>query len=305
MASISETETAAPPALRPLSATAVAIMLLLCFSWGFNQVAVKLALPDFPPLTQAAIRSLGALIVVLIGVRIRGLQIFKRDGTLFVGIALGLLFALEFVMINTGLTLTTATRAIVFLYIAPFFVALGATTFLGERLSARQWLGMALSFLGVIAAIGFPQPDVTASVILGDLLLIGGAIFWAGTTLLFKATRLSNAPAEKAMVYQLSVSAPVLGLLALLTGESMTHVPGEVALASLIYQTVWVVGCTFLIWYVLMKSYPASKLSAFTFITPLFGVAAGHFVLHEPLSLGFAVAIVLVIAGLMLVNQRG
>jgi drug/metabolite transporter (DMT)-like permease len=298
------TDTIAPPAVRPLSAAAVAVMLLLCVSWGFNQVTVKLALPDIPPLTQAAIRSVGALIVVLIGVRLRGLDIFKRDGTLIPGIGLGILFALEFVMINIGLTLTTATRAIIFLYTAPFFVALGATTFLGEDLSVRQWIGMALSFSGVIAAIGLPQADVDSSVMLGDIMLIGGASFWAATTLLFKATRLAKAPAEKAMVYQLAVSAPLLALFALLTGETMTHMPGAVALTAFTYQTVWVVGCTFLIWYVLMKSYPASALSAFTFITPLFGVAAGHFVLHEPLSPGFAVAIVLVVAGLVLVNRR-
>src|SRR5437588_11852711 len=103
----------APPAHRPLSAAAVAIMLLLCLSWGFNQVSVKLALPDFPPLLQAAIRSVGALVVVLIGARIRGLDVFKRDGTLGAGIATGVLFALEFVFINIGLTFTTATRAIV------------------------------------------------------------------------------------------------------------------------------------------------------------------------------------------------
>ena len=280
-------------------------MLLLCVSWGFNQVAVKLALTDIPPLTQAALRSLGALIVVLIGVRLRGVPIFRRDGTLVAGIVLGVLFALEFVMINTGLTLTTATRAVVFLYTAPFFVALGATTLLGERLSLRQWTGMALSFAGVVAAIGIPQADVDARVLLGDLLLIGGAMFWGGTTLVFKATRLSKAPAEKAMAYQLAVSAPLLGLFALLAGEKMTRLPGAVALASFAYQTIWVVGCTFLIWYVLMKRYPASKLSAFTVVTPLFGVAAGSIVLHEPISAGFAVAIVFVVAGLVLVNQRG
>src|SRR5438552_3961695 len=136
------TDSLSTPAQRPLSATAVAIMLLLCLSWGFNQVSVKLALPDFPPLLQAAIRSVGALAVVLIGVRIRGLAIFKRDGTLGAGIVLGVFFALEFVFINIGLTFTTATRAIIFLYTTPFFIALGATALLGERLAPVQWAGM-------------------------------------------------------------------------------------------------------------------------------------------------------------------
>src|SRR5438045_775275 len=177
MASI--TDSIAPQAQRPLSAAAVAIMLLLCLSWGFNQVSVKLALPDFPPLLQAAIRSVGALVVVLIGVRIRGLDVFRRDGTLAAGIVLGVFFALEFVMINIGLTFTTATRAIIFLYTTPIFIALGATALLGERLAPMQWVGMALSFAGVIAAIGIPQVDVDGRVMIGDVMLIGGAPAWA------------------------------------------------------------------------------------------------------------------------------
>ncbi len=40
---------------RPLSPGAVALMLMLCLSWGFNQIAVKLALPDIPPMLQASI----------------------------------------------------------------------------------------------------------------------------------------------------------------------------------------------------------------------------------------------------------
>jgi drug/metabolite transporter (DMT)-like permease len=292
------------PATRALSPAAVAIVLLLCVSWGLNQVSVKLALPDFPPLLQAAIRSAGALVVVLIGVRLRGLDVFRRDGTLGAGLVTGTLFALEFVFINIGLTFTTASRAAIFLYTTPFFVALGSVALLGERLGPMQWAGMALSFSGVVAAIGIPQADVDSRVMLGDVMLIGGALAWAGTTLVFKATRLVKAPAEKAMIYQLAISAPLLFLFGWLAGERMTHWPGAVPLAAFAYQTVWVVGCTFLIWLVLMKSYPASKLSAFTFITPLFGVAAGHFVLNEPMSAGFAVAVVLVMAGLLLVNRR-
>jgi drug/metabolite transporter (DMT)-like permease len=300
----SVTEAASPPASRPLGVSAVLLMTMLCLSWGFNQVAVKLALPDIPPMTQAALRSFGALFVILAGARFRGVDIYRRDGTLKVGVGLGALFALEFVAIYTGLVWTTATRAVVFLYTAPFFVALGARTFLGERLSGLQWAGLALSFLGIVVAVGVPQPDVDARVLFGDCLIITGAAFWAATTLLFKASALAKAPAEKAMAYQLAVSAPILAVFAVLFGERFTGMPGTVALASLAYQTIWVVGITFLIWYALMKTYSASKLSSFSFITPLFGVAAGHFVLGEPISPGFVAAAAFVIAGLVLVNRR-
>ena len=139
---------------RPLSPGAVAVMLMLCLSWGFNQIAVKLALPDIPPILQATIRSAGALPVLLLIARLRGVRIFKRDGTLRAGLFAGVLFGIEFVLIFRGLLFTSASRGVVFIYTAPFFVAFGSYLFLRERLRTSQWGGLALCFTGVALAIG-------------------------------------------------------------------------------------------------------------------------------------------------------
>lgn len=296
------TETAVPSA-RPLDFFAVSIMLLLCLSWGINNVMVKLALAEVPPLIQATVRSIGGFVVIVVASWFRGIPLFRRDGTLMAGLLMGTVFAAEFVLIFFGLLYTTASRAVIFLYTAPLFVAFGAVNLLGEQLRPAQWGGLGLAFLGIVVAIGVPQANVDSTVIFGDVLLLLGALGWGGTTLIFKATNLSKAPAEKTLVYQTGVSAPLLGLGSFALGETMTKMPGPVALGSLVYQTVWVVGITFLLWYVLMKRYPASKLTAFTFITPLFGVAAGHLILNEPITTAFAVAVGLVIAGLFLVNK--
>jgi drug/metabolite transporter (DMT)-like permease len=294
-----------PSAGRPLSPGAVALMLVLCLSWGFNQVAVKLALPDIPPMLQATIRSAGALIVLFLIARIRGVKMFERDGTLRAGLLAGVIFGFEFLLIYRGLLLTSASRAVVFLYTAPFFVAFGSFLFLGERLRASQWGGLALCFAGVALAIGIPQADVDANVLLGDLMVVGGGALWGASTLVVKATALIKAPAEKGLAYQVALSVPILGLAAWIFGENLTRVPGPLALSLMVYQAVWVVGLTFLIWFELVKSYSASKLSAFTFITPLFGVLASYFILHDTMSLAFGAAALLVIAGLYLVNRRG
>ncbi len=288
---------------RPLSPGAVALMLMLCLSWGFNQIAVKLALPDIPPMLQATIRSAGALPMLLLIARLRGVKIFVSDGTLRAGLFAGLMFGIEFVLIYHGLLLTSASRAVVFLYTAPFFVALGAYQFLGERLRASQWGGLGLSFAGVALAIGVPQANVDTNVLLGDLLIVGGGALWAATTLVVKATRLHLAPPEKALGYQVALSIPILALAAWVSGETLTRVPGPLALSLMVYQAFWVVGLTFLLWFALVKTYSASKLSAFTFITPLFGVVASYFILHDTLTLAFGAAALLVIAGLYLVNR--
>ena len=293
------------PAGRPLSPGAVVLMLMLCLSWGFNQIAVKLALPDIPPMLQGMIRSAGALPVLLLIARFRGVKMFAADGTLGAGLFAGLLFGVEFVLIFRGLLLTSASRAVVFLYTAPFFVALGSYQFLGERLRASQWGGLGLSFAGVALAIGVPQADVDANVLLGDLMIVGGGALWAATTLVVKATSLLRAPPEKALGYQVALSIPILGLAAWISGETLTRVPGPLALSLMAYQAVWVVGLTFLLWFGLVKTYSASKLSAFTFITPLFGVVASYVILHDTLTLAFGAAAILVIAGLYLVNRPG
>src|SRR4029079_8696342 len=175
---------------RALTPGAIALMLMLCLSWGFNQIAVKLVLPDVPPMLQALVRSLGALPVLLIIGWFRGVRFFERDGTLWPGVIAGVIFGIEFVLIYRGLLLTSASRAAVFLYTAPFFVALGSYVFLGERLRASQWGGLGLSFAGVALAIGVPQADVDSSVLWGDLMIVGGGALWAATTLIVKTTAL-------------------------------------------------------------------------------------------------------------------
>jgi drug/metabolite transporter (DMT)-like permease len=265
---------------------------------------VKLALPEIPPLIQSTVRGAGAAILVALWAKIRGVSLTVRDGTLMPGVVAGLLFGIEFILVYRGLLFTTATRAVLFIYMAPFFVALGARWLLpGEHLGAAQWLGLALSFVGVAVAFGVPQPATDGRALLGDVMTIGAAAAWAATTLVIKATALARAPQEKTMLYQLVVSTPLLAFAAIVLGEKMTTKPSLLALGSLAYQTIWVVAITFVVWFALIVRYSASRLSAFTFLTPLFGVAAGHLVLGEPITSAFAAAVALVAAGLLLVNR--
>jgi drug/metabolite transporter (DMT)-like permease len=279
-------------------------VLALCVSWGFNQVAVKVALPDIPPLIQAAFRSTFGTLLLLGWVRLRGVKLMEPDGTLVPGIVAGLLFALEFLLIFRGLVLTSASRASLFIYSAPFLVVIGARWFLpGDRFGRSQWLGLVLSFAGMVIAFGVPAPGADMRTLIGDLMLLLAGAAWGATTLVVKATSLVRAPYEKTLLYQLIVSAPVLALGAEVFGERVVEPPSALAVGSLLYQTLWVVGVTYLAWFALIQRYSASRLSAFTFLTPLCGVAAGHLVLGDPITPAFALAVALVVAGLVLVNR--
>jgi drug/metabolite transporter (DMT)-like permease len=138
---------------------------------------------------------------------------------------------------------------------------------------------------------------------LGDVMMVGAAAGWAATTLVIKASRLNRVSAEKTMLYQLVVSAPLLAIGVVVFGERIDAMPSALALGALAYQIVWVVSVTYVVWFALVVRYSATRLSAFTFLTPLFGVAAGYLVLNEPLTPPFALAVALVALGLVLVNR--
>jgi drug/metabolite transporter (DMT)-like permease len=292
------------PTSRPLDAFAIAVTLVLCLSWGFNNVSIKLAIHDIPPLTQSAARSVIAAILVGIWTQIRGINLFERDGSLKGGILAGVLFGLEFVLIYRGLVWTTATRGILFLYLAPFFVVIGSRWLIpGDHFHLSQWLGLLLSFAGIVIAFGLPTPATDPHQVFGDLMLVGGAAAWAGTTLIIKASALSKVSAEKTLLYQLVVSAPLLALGAAAFGERMDAMPSGVALGAFAYQTLWVASVTFPVWFALIVRYSAARLSVFTFLAPLFGVSAGHLLLNEPLTPAFLIAVAFVAGGLLLVNR--
>jgi drug/metabolite transporter (DMT)-like permease len=291
------------PSSRPLDALAIAVTVGVCLSWGFNQVSVKIAIHDIPPLIQAAVRSALAAFIVGAWTQLRGIKLFAHDGTLAVGILAGVLFAVEFLLIYRGLVWTTATRAVLFIYLAPFFVVIGSRWLIpGDHFHLSQWCGLLLSFVGIVVAFGLPTPAADPRQMFGDVMMVGAALAWAATTLVIKVSALNRVSAEKTMLYQLVVSAPLLGAAALLFGEHIDAVPSVLAIGALAYQTVWVVSITFVIWFAFIVRYSATRLSAFTFLTPLFGVAAGHIVLNEPLTPVFVVAVAFVAGGLLLVN---
>jgi len=296
--------TASAPALpRTLGPGVLATLVVLCASWGLQQVGIKLAMADVPPVTQMAIRSAGGAVLMAGFAVTRGVRFAERDGTLVPGLLLGLIFGGEFVLIYLGLSLTTASRSVLFLYTAPLFVALGALVVLpGERLAGRQWAGLALSFCGVVVAFGLPTEGMTARTLLGDLACLAGGALWGTSTLVIRASRLRRAPFEKVALYQLVVSALMAGATAWAIGERTTAMPSATAVGWIGYQIVWVAFVTFLVWFRLVSRYPAGPLQAATSMTPLFGVAFGVLILGEPMSPGFALAVALSVAGLALVS---
>ncbi len=290
---------------QPLDGTAFALMLLLTSLWGFQQVTIKLAAADVSLVMQAAIRSTLASVLLLGWVRLRGMALFNRDGTLWPGLAAGLLFGGEFIFIYAGLGHTTASRMIVFLYLSPPLTALGLHLLVpGERLIARQWLGVGVSFAGLVLAFGEGFFESGGRTMLGDAFGVVAAAMWAATTVLIRASVLTRVSATKTLFYQVAVSSFMLFAASRALGEPGIVRLSPIALGALVYQGAIVAFASYLTWFWLLTRYLAGRLAVFSFLAPLFGVISGVLVLSEPLTPSFAGAALLIGAGIVLVNWR-
>ncbi|MEH3085154.1 MAG: DMT family transporter [Xylophilus ampelinus] len=293
-----------PPRKNHLDGTAVALLLACCLFWGFQQVMVKATAAQVPPVLQAALRFGLAAPLLAAWCAARGIAPLRRDGSLGAGLLVGLLFAAEFACLHAGLQHTTAARLTLFLYTAPFWLALLLPRFVpGERLRGGQWAGLAASFAGVGLALA-DRGSAPADSVAGDLLGIAAGLLWALTTVGIRATAVGRLPPERQLFYQVVTAAPVCAGLSWLLGEDWTAGFGAWAWASIGLQAAVGAFASYLAWVWMLARYPATRLSAFTFLTPLFALLVGALWLREPVTPALAGALALVAAGIVLVNRR-
>ena len=281
---------------------AVALMICLTLSWGLNGVAAKLSNTGYSPVFLAMVRSaLGGLLVFL-WCHWRGIRLFERDGTLWVGALAGALFGLEFLLIFIGLDYTSVARSALLVNTMPFWTLLAGHFLLGEKISGRKIGGLVLAFGGLTLIfsdkLSLPGPDA----FVGDLLSLGAGLAWAATMIVIKGTRLVHVVAEKLLLYQLA-GAAILSALALPIGGPLIRDGNAIATWALLFQAVYIVAITYVLWFWLVQRYPASGLSSFTFLTPVFGVLFGGILLGEPLGATIFLALGLIVVGLVLVNR--
>jgi drug/metabolite transporter (DMT)-like permease len=277
-----------------------ALLLALCASWGFAQVAMKLGGQGISPLVQAGLRSALAIPPLLAWCHLRGIRILHRDGSLPAGLLCGALFALEFWAIFAALERTSAARVVVLLYTAPFFATIATHVLLkDDRLTPRRLAGLLLALAG--PPILFAD-RLGPSSLAGDALALLAGLAWGGTIATIKATRLTRIAPERTLLYQLAVSALLLPL-GYALGEPGIFAPTPVVWLSLAFQVLGIAVVSYVVWFWMVARHPASRLAPFLFLTPAFGVAFAALILGEPVTPALLAALALVGAGILVVNR--
>lgn len=289
-----------------LDALAVSLLLACCLFWGFQQVLVKATIAELPPVFQAALRFAGATVLLWLWCWWRRIPLFQRDGSLWIGILAGALFALEFACLYAGLQFSAASRLTVFLYTSPFWVAVLLPLFVpSEKIRPLQWAGLALAFAAVVFALRDGWGSASAvDQWRGDLLALAAGMFWGLTTVVIRGTQLTRISPEKLLFYQVGVSTVTLPVLSGALGERWVWSFSAFSTASLLAQTVVGAFASYLAWMWMLGRYPATKISAFVFLTPVFALLFGSLWLHEPVTLNLIISLAMVAAGIMLVNRK-
>ncbi len=293
---------------KAIDGQAMGLMLLLCMIWGLQQVVLKAAAPDIAPLLQIALRSGIAALLVALLMLFRGERMSLKDGAWRPGLLVGLLFALEYLFVGEGLRHASASHVVVFLYTAPIFAALGLHWKLPvERLQLFQWVGILLAFTGIAIAFFGRNSSLSGSSLnsrWGDFLALLAGIAWGATTVVIRCSSLSRTPAAQTLLYQLLGAFILLMLAAIGLGQTgFNNTP--LAWGSLLFQSLVVSFASFLVWFWLLRNYIASRLGVFSFMTPLFGMGFGMWLLNETLEPSFFSGALFVLAGIVLVSGYG
>jgi drug/metabolite transporter (DMT)-like permease len=279
-----------------------AALIAFAFHLAFNQVVVKVTAGGFAPVFAAGLRSTGAILVLMLWMRLRGYPVGIPRNAWLGGTLSGLFFAAEFFFLFIALDIGTVSRVSVIFYSMPVWLTLIAHFLLpGERLSGRKIAGLALAMGGV--ALALLDREAAAANWTSDLFALASAFCWAGIALCVRITPLSEVPPAQQLMFQVAISAPILLFAALFTGPLIREL-APIHVAGLLFQIVAVASLGFLVWFWLMKIYPASSVASFSFLSPVFSVILGWLLLSEEVALSVWIALVLVAGGIWLINRR-
>ena len=288
-----------------LDSEAIFAILVLTLLWGLNPTAIKYSNQGVSPVFASALRSIIASICGIIYCVKKREKLFHTDIMLFHGFMVGLLFGIEFACIYFGLLYTDAARSVIFVYLSPFVVAVGAHFFLkGDRLTFLKILGFLLAFAGIVYVFSGRPKTAKATMYIGDLLEIAAAFLWGATTLYIKKFMAEKVHPINTFLYQLFFSIPILFIVSFILEPKWIYKIDPYIVCSIIYQSVIVAFISYFIWFKLIHNYSVSRLSAFTFFTPVFGVLFGIVFLNEELTVSLMVGLPLVCIGIFFVNWR-
>ncbi len=283
----------------PLSSAA--LLVVLSALWGGSFVFMRVAVPALGPVTLAFLRvalaAAALLAVAFAGRRLPDLRTHWR-AFLLVGVVNS---ALPFVLFCYAEQYLTASAGAILNATAPFFTAIAAAVWLGERLTVAKIAGMVIGFAGVGVLVGWHPGAMSRDVMLATAACLAATTCYAlaGT---FIKRRLGGVAS-----FSIATASQLMAALVLLPAVPFAAVPGPVTPLVAVNVAALALASTaiaYLIYFKLIADVGPTRTMLVTFLIPLFGVLWGRVFLGEALTVGMLAGGALIIAGTALALRR-
>ena len=271
------------------------LILSVVAIWGINFVVIQIGLREVPPILLTFLRFFFAAFPAVFFIRrpkTSWLNLFYYSMSMLV-LDFSFLFSGMYVGVSAGLaSLSLQTQV--------FFTALLAVFFFKESMSTSKILGALVAFSG-IGYVGF---HTGGDLNLWGLLLVElAALSWAIGNLVSKA--IGKVDMLALVIWGSLIASPFLLALSFLleshlwTIRTLMHLSWE-SIGSVAYLVYPVTLFGFAVWSWLLHRYPATVVTPFTLLVPVFGFSTSALVLHEALPLWKLIAACLILAGLVI-----
>jgi drug/metabolite transporter (DMT)-like permease len=277
--------------------------LTAVLGWGASFVATRVALTALSPFALVAVRfAVGGAVVAAFARAAGQALIPPREGRARAAL-LGLILSAHLAIQAVGLQHTSAVNTAWIVGFIPVTIALGSRAFLGQRLGALAWLGVAVATGGVLLVTGSPVAGF-ADARLGDLLQLLSCLTWTAYTLLavapvlrFGSLTMTSAP--------MLVAAVVTAVAAVVQGHPVVGPLTPSALVAVAFLAVACSGLAYLLWFRALAEHGPARTGTYIYLEPFvnLGLAAG--LLGEPVTLRSLLGGCAVLSGVLMVQLAG
>ena len=290
---------------QPLDLFATTLTILLCAIWGGAFVGIKISTLDMPPLGSGAVRFALTSVVLLFWAYYHRVPLRCRRADLSTLAVTIILFFYINITAYVGTSWTTAGRATVFFYTQPIFLALLAPYFLpGDQLTVRKLGGLGLALSGIVALFFTKLSGQATSTLAGDLFILSGALGSAFSGIATKRTAGRIHPVAL-ICWQSWISWPLLGLMSWWLEAGRPFAFTTRAVLAILYLGLISAAFGFVAFAWLLQRNSATRITALTFLAPVFGVSYSWFFFGETFTPLQLLGVLGVCLGVYVVNSGG
>lgn len=289
-------------AARPLLGS-LALILAIGLFWGGNWPAVRFILRDLPPFTLRAIGFSAGALVLLGWARWRGLPLRVAAGEWSWLAVTGVFTILGFNLATAFAQLNMPTsQAAIIAFSMPCWALLMAWGLLGQRITRRQWWGLAFGQAGLLVLLGPAALAAGRQGLVGPLLALGAAISWALGTVLIKRRGTWQSHAVVITGWQFGLCAiPMIVMMVALEPMPRPSDWHNTTWLALAYHLLFSITIAQMLWFMNVNRLSIAQATISTLIIPTVGVSSSILLLGEPLSAKVFIALLLTLAAVAIV----